>query len=351
MPGTNDFQIFAGAGGANVITQAQYLALAAKATGFQSGIATSAQLNKVWRQSSIMSAMLGQFIADNANVNAVDDGSLATLEANFTLAVQAINQVKLTSNLNLYVNPSTGNDLNTGTSPSTAFRTIQHAFDVGFSNYNYNRNALIVNLAAGTYTAGVSLLGMPVGCPVVNLVGNVVTPSSVQINVTNGNCIITSVGTLLNVSGVTLSASGTATLTTSLGYGVITSQSYCNMQNCVFGSCGTIQGTSVNGGILTLGNCTFTGTSANGLYAQNTGTITMANTSATYSGAVYTGANISAIILGSFIGIGCLFAGSCTGVRFNVSYDSVIQTAGGGINFFPGSIAGNVSNATGGFYL
>ena len=140
MAGINDFQVFAGAGGANVVTQAQYLALAAKATGFQSGIAASNQLNKVWRQSSIMSAMIGQFIADNANVNAVDDGSIATLETNFLLAIQAINQVKVVGTLNLYVNPSTGNDTNNGLGPATAFRTIARAVAIGYSNYNYSRN-------------------------------------------------------------------------------------------------------------------------------------------------------------------------------------------------------------------
>ncbi|UXZ62527.1 hypothetical protein NUJ28_07375 [Burkholderia multivorans] len=85
----NNFKPFAAAAGANVMAQADYEALAALLTGFQSGTAQSAQLNKVWRQSSIMAAVLGQFIADLTGQDAIDDGTTATLLANLKTAVQA----------------------------------------------------------------------------------------------------------------------------------------------------------------------------------------------------------------------------------------------------------------------
>ncbi|WP_310727008.1 hypothetical protein, partial [Burkholderia multivorans] len=85
----NNFKPFAAAGGANVMTQADYEALAALLTGFQSGTAQSAQLNKVWRQSSIMSAVLAQFIVDLTGQDAIDDGTTTTLLANLKTAVQA----------------------------------------------------------------------------------------------------------------------------------------------------------------------------------------------------------------------------------------------------------------------
>ncbi|ABO57523.1 hypothetical protein LA345_01110 [Burkholderia vietnamiensis] len=85
----NNFKPFAAAAGANVMAQADYEALAALLTGFQSGTAQSAQLNKVWRQSSIMAAVLGQFIADLTGQDAIDDGTTATLLANLKMAVQA----------------------------------------------------------------------------------------------------------------------------------------------------------------------------------------------------------------------------------------------------------------------
>lgn len=87
--GTNDFLPFGGGGAANVIDQPTYAALAARLTGFQSGTAQSAQLNKVWRQSSIMAAVLAQFIVDQTGQSAVDDGTIATLEANLKSAISA----------------------------------------------------------------------------------------------------------------------------------------------------------------------------------------------------------------------------------------------------------------------
>lgn len=82
MP-TNDFQIYAGAGGANVITTSAYAALSARTAGFATGLARSNQLNKVWRQSSIVSAMLAQAISDTLGVDVVDDGTIATIETHF----------------------------------------------------------------------------------------------------------------------------------------------------------------------------------------------------------------------------------------------------------------------------
>lgn len=87
MPGTNDFLPFAAAGGANVVSQSTYASLAALGPGFQTGIAESNQLNKVWRQSSIMAAVLGTMIADVTGQNAVDDGTTATLSGNLLMTM------------------------------------------------------------------------------------------------------------------------------------------------------------------------------------------------------------------------------------------------------------------------
>lgn len=90
MP-TNDFLPFAASGGANVIPQAQYAALSALSNGFSAGIAPSQQLNKVWRQGTIMAAVLAQFIVDTSGASAVDDGTIATLLANLKLGIIASN--------------------------------------------------------------------------------------------------------------------------------------------------------------------------------------------------------------------------------------------------------------------
>lgn len=84
---TNDFKPFAVGSGANVTTQADWLALAALAQGFQSGKASSAQINKALRQSSTMAAMMGQFIA-NAGTDALDNGDVATMVTNLIAAMK-----------------------------------------------------------------------------------------------------------------------------------------------------------------------------------------------------------------------------------------------------------------------
>ncbi|OUL68696.1 hypothetical protein [Paraburkholderia hospita] len=83
-----DFLPFAANPGANVETQAAYVADAATlANGFSAGVAPSVKLNKVWRQSSIMSAVLAQFIVNQTGQPAIDDGTTATLLANLATAV------------------------------------------------------------------------------------------------------------------------------------------------------------------------------------------------------------------------------------------------------------------------
>lgn len=84
---TNDFKPFAVGSGANVTTQADWVALAALAQGFQSGKASSAQINKALRQSSTIAAMMGQFIA-NAGTDALDNGDVATMVTNLIAAMK-----------------------------------------------------------------------------------------------------------------------------------------------------------------------------------------------------------------------------------------------------------------------
>lgn len=83
----NDFLPFAVGPGANVLSQAAYAALSSIATGYQAGVAQSAALNKTWRQSSIMAAVISSFIVAQTGQAAIDDGTTATLLANFTQAV------------------------------------------------------------------------------------------------------------------------------------------------------------------------------------------------------------------------------------------------------------------------
>jgi len=92
----SDILPFATGGGANVIDQATYAALTTLlANGFSAGIAESAKLNKVWRQSSFMAAGLAGLASDYGQ-NIVDDGNMtalkAALDAFLTAKVNAVAQ-------------------------------------------------------------------------------------------------------------------------------------------------------------------------------------------------------------------------------------------------------------------
>lgn len=85
---TNDFIPVAPGPGANVLTQTAYTASSAASTGYQSGVAPSAGVNKSLRQGTTMAAVLAQFIVDTTSQNAVDDGTTATLVTNLKTALK-----------------------------------------------------------------------------------------------------------------------------------------------------------------------------------------------------------------------------------------------------------------------
>ena len=70
----NEFKAFATGNGANIITQSEYEQLAVLASGFFSGKASSAQINKAIRQGTFVSSAVSQFVSDSINEDVNDDG-------------------------------------------------------------------------------------------------------------------------------------------------------------------------------------------------------------------------------------------------------------------------------------
>ena len=93
----NDFLPFAAASGANVLTQAAYAAMAALPDGFTAGVADAPSANKIWRQASIMAAVIAAFIVAESGQPAIDDGTTATLQANLVAAIVAVVQSQFAS--------------------------------------------------------------------------------------------------------------------------------------------------------------------------------------------------------------------------------------------------------------
>ncbi|OKP02630.1 tail fiber protein [Xenorhabdus eapokensis] len=85
----NDFLPFGLADGANVLSNEEYNKLAARTNGFSSGVAKSQELNKVWRQASVIASVVAQFIAETTGNDVLDDGNLATLQNGLLNALRA----------------------------------------------------------------------------------------------------------------------------------------------------------------------------------------------------------------------------------------------------------------------
>ena len=89
MTVSSDFLVF-DSSGTNIVNQSTYATDPNTAGGRPTGIWPSNVANKTLRQGSIGAALLGKLIVDYASANAVDDGTLATLEANLVIALNAI---------------------------------------------------------------------------------------------------------------------------------------------------------------------------------------------------------------------------------------------------------------------
>lgn len=72
----NNFKPFATAANANVMSQADWEGLPALLSGFTSGKAASAEVNKAIRQASFIAAALAQYTANKSGLDVLDDADL-----------------------------------------------------------------------------------------------------------------------------------------------------------------------------------------------------------------------------------------------------------------------------------
>ena len=96
---TREILQFAGAPGANVLTQVAYAALTAILDdGDPAGILDSNLLNKTLRQSNFMATGLAEFLVQQG-IDVPDDGDVPALAANILLAINAIIAASATSGI------------------------------------------------------------------------------------------------------------------------------------------------------------------------------------------------------------------------------------------------------------
>jgi hypothetical protein len=162
---TNDFVTFAADPAADVETQANYIDVAAtwRILGFATGTAISTQLNKVWRQASLISAMIGEFCITETGNDMLDDGTttgMAALQNTFTAAVQAAAIAAIgTGYLPLTGGTLTGNlvvnspliQINSPTGTNANFALNSHAANGDFLT-GYTNNVARWQMALGDVT-------------------------------------------------------------------------------------------------------------------------------------------------------------------------------------------------------
>jgi hypothetical protein len=237
-----------------------------------------------------------------------------------------------------------GADTNTGLADTAggAFLTIGKALDIvgGLDAATY---AVTVQVGAGTWTTALTLPAT-IGSTAPTLKGDTTTPSNVTIS-TAGGCIVASGANVRwNIQGFKIASSG--------GNG-IQADNYANIGingNMEYGTIAVIGIAATKGGVISCNsNYTISGNSIYHLYTQNLGVIIQNSLTATLSGTraftVFTVATIMSHIQATSI----TYSGSATGTRYSADQNSVINTGGGGANYFPGNAAG--ATGTGGQYV
>ncbi|WP_344234429.1 hypothetical protein, partial [Cupriavidus gilardii] len=129
-----------------------WAALTQRLSGFQSGVAQSAQLNKAWRQSSIMAAVIAGFVADVTGRDVIDDGTTDTILTNLKAAVSAQSPVVVGSARNLTGSAAVGATTANFTAAELVCESALNALRYCIPNFNATLN--LTNVGVNGMDAG-----------------------------------------------------------------------------------------------------------------------------------------------------------------------------------------------------
>jgi hypothetical protein len=407
MAGNNDFLAFAIGVGANVLDQADYAVDPAVTVGFESGVAPSIKFNKVWRQSSVVAALIGHYISQ-ANLNANDDGNIAGLAENFQLALQTYfapcvvypgdpngniagiaangsvppmlcwdpvdmllwvcivtgdtlhavwaqsGRQRLTSNTTIYVSSASGNDTNNGLTTGTAFKTLPRAAQF-VQNIDFNGYTLTVDVITGVYTTGFSLSGSLAGAQSFENLVIATSGGPVVIN-GSGYCFQADLGAGFVINGnFTLNQTNASGSPNSCIIASNGARVGIGGTGLIFGNAQGAHMLAASGAVITnlpLGTYTVSGNmdihweaqTLGSIVIQEGATITLTGTPGFGDWAVcYDNSVIECA--------GLTFGGAGIGQKFNVFNGGLINTGGASVDYLPGNSAGFDGTATGGHYV
>jgi hypothetical protein len=272
--------------------------------------------------------------------------------------------VYLQTNLDYYVNGTTGNDAFDGLTATVGsgihgpFKTLQHACDQ-IPLYNQNGYNVTIHVADGTYApAWIREIN---GAGFVFLLGNEANPANCKVTGVNSSCFKTAsaggVG-LYYFSGFEVSCSGSAPNADAIcnfsAYGAATTfvLGEINFGPCVGAHISTQAGALISnyqptshwtikggasGNPMMNGSFVFAWVSGTFIINSNGGPLVNIPGPISFAGAFVLSAFASNVtfLFGSLTG-----AGNVTGQRYIVSNNANITTGGAGVNYYPGTIAG-----------
>jgi hypothetical protein len=246
---------------------------------------------------------------------------------------------------------TTGNDTSGNGSAGAPWATLPYAYNWIVQNtVNLGGYPIRINLAAGTYTAGLNATVAPLSGPV-QILGPAANPAAVVINVANAHAIWAQFNAVLDVEHLTLQASGT----TAGGSALVAAQGgTITFDDVVFNACDVSHiFASFGGQVRALTKYAIHGGAQQHILATSGATVIQSPVTSDVAITLTGTPNFSSSFneardLAYIYSPRSIFTGSATGSRYSAIDNAVIQTLGKGATAFPGNAAGTV--ATGGIY-
>jgi hypothetical protein len=276
-----------------------------------------------------------------------------TTQNQLLTAIQSLGRIKLTTTLNMYV-AANGDDTNNGLTLTTPLKTLQQAIWIIYGKYDLAAQTVIVNVGNGTYTAGASH-SLPLN-GFIKFIGNPINPSLCKIQLTaGGNCFAAGNSAYLWINGFALEAQhGTAAnpIWSTADIGLWSGNGAILLyENIAFGPMTYAHMWTGNGAEISVPSehtkYSIYGGAVHHMVASNGSVVSVASTICTITGVpAFSGAFAYADAAGY---IWAPFAtynppsgpiGAATGTKYFSFNGSLVNTNGGGPNFFPGSLDG-----------
>lgn len=280
------------------------------------------------------------------SANIISDGT------NYWIAAKP-DRVVLGANTTFYVSTTGSDTANSGLTSGSPFASVQMAWNVLQAHVDLSGYIVTIQLANGTYTAGLNAQTALLGSrgPSSVIFQGAATASNVTFAMVSAAAFFAYNGAAFTVQGMTLSGTG-------LSYGIwAQAGGQINFSNASFPVAFGAMGTGFHivaeptGTVTANAAYSISGGAAIHAFANGTGALVqIAGYTVTLSGTPgFSTVFAEATLLGALYANGITFSGSATGTRYLSSDNGVIYTNGGGANYFPGSAAGSTAN--GGLYL